>query len=455
MATNTSGQFALIFALCLPVIVGLGGFALDYSFWVSQRSNIRAAADAAALAAARQMMIGTTTTSQVQAIAAATVDANILAPKGLGGKHTTATEIIDNGTAIAVTITQDKASYFSRAIGLEIGTLSARSSARIVGGTKICVVTLSGTSSEALAFGTGAKLIGEDCGIYVNSENPSAVTVGGNAQVTASVLCAAGGIRGSTSLATLNTSVITDCPPMPDPLASRDNLLPNIPVCIAPPAPAPGLMFARDMNFQISQIIYSTGTHTLPAGRYCIDVVITGNAKVTLQSEKNYFFGNKLEVSGDAEFYGPNAALIFHSRDSFFEFRDNAKIDISAPTTGNTAGMLIWQPRVYRQGGTNLCVNPGSYGANLCSPNGYLRFKISANRANKLVGVIYLAQGSLYAAADRPIADQSPWTAIISSEFELRLGPTVVLNTKYSQTSVPVPAALANNRATAKVYLQN
>lgn len=455
LAGDASGQFALIFALSLPLIVGLAGFALDYSFWVAQKANIRAAADAAAVAAARQMMVGNATSGQVQAIAAATVNANILAPKGMGGKHSTASAIIENGTAVAVTVTQDKASYFTRSLGIDIGTLEARSSARIVGGTKICVVTLSGSSSEALAFGASAKLTGEDCGIYVNSGNAAAVTIGANAQVTASVLCSAGGIEKAGGNIRLNTSVLTDCPSMPDPLASRDNLLPPVPPCLPLPPPTPGVALGRDTNFQVNQLVFMSGRHKLPPGRYCIDVVISSDAKVELEPERNYFFGRKLEVSGNAEFYGPANALIFHSRDSFFEFADNAKIDISAPTTGNTAGMLIWQPRVYRETGVNLCLNPGVYGPNVCSNNGYLRFKISANRANRLVGVIYLAQGSLYAAASRPIADQSPWTAIVAAEFELRYGPTVVLNTKYSQSNVPVPPSLSSNKATAKIYLEN
>jgi hypothetical protein len=66
-------------------------------------------------------------------------------------------------------------------------------------------------------------------------------------------------------------------------------------------------------------------------------------------------------------------------------------------------------------------------------------YQVLSNNAHQLLGTIYLPTGQLSIDANQPIADQSAYTAIITRKLTANAGPTIVLNTNYDQTDVPVP----------------
>jgi hypothetical protein len=59
-----------------------------------------------------------------------------------------------------------------------------------------------------------------------------------------------------------------------------------------------------------------------------------------------------------------------------------------------------------------------------------------------LLGTIYLPQGMLYVGANSPVADLSAYTIVVAGQFSLSAGPTMVLNSNYGATTVPVPPRL-------------
>ena len=63
LTTDRGGNFAMVTALLIPVLVGSAGVALDFSNMVSQQRQLQDASDAAALAAATALMDGSITTS--------------------------------------------------------------------------------------------------------------------------------------------------------------------------------------------------------------------------------------------------------------------------------------------------------------------------------------------------------------------------------------------------------
>ncbi len=67
------------------------------------------------------------------------------------------------------------------------------------------------------------------------------------------------------------------------------------------------------------------------------------------------------------------------------------------------------------------------------------QFEIYSNDARTLLGTIYLPRGTLFVAAQRPVGDQSAYTIIVARRFTLSEGPTMVLNTNYGATNIPVP----------------
>ena len=59
-----------------------------------------------------------------------------------------------------------------------------------------------------------------------------------------------------------------------------------------------------------------------------------------------------------------------------------------------------------------------------------------------LLGTIYLPKAELHVEAERAIADQSAYTAIVADTMRLYGGPHLILNTRYNDTPVPVPGGI-------------
>ncbi len=76
------------------------------------------------------------------------------------------------------------------------------------------------------------------------------------------------------------------------------------------------------------------------------------------------------------------------------------------------------------------------------------QFEIYSNNARNLLGTIYLPQGRLYVAANNPVSDQSAYTIVVARRFTLSEGPTMVLNTNYGATDIPVPNGVGPNIST-------
>jgi hypothetical protein len=75
-------------------------------------------------------------------------------------------------------------------------------------------------------------------------------------------------------------------------------------------------------------------------------------------------------------------------------------------------------------------------------------YRITSNKAANLIGTIYLPAGRLIIDAGAPVANKSAYTVIIARQLEIDSGPTVVLNSDYSATDIPVPAGVGPTSGT-------
>ena len=102
----------------------------------------------------------------------------------------------------------------------------------------------------------------------------------------------------------------------------------------------------------------------------------------------------------------------------------DSHVDLTAPLTGDMAGLLFFQDRK-----TVLL-------------SGY--HDIRSKDARRLVGTMYFPNAKLMVEARNPVADKSEYTVIIAKEFELRDGPDLVLKTDYGATPIPLPDGVGN-----------
>lgn len=241
--------------------------------------------------------------------------------------------------------------------------------------------------------------------------------------MTASLICSSGGYSGASNAFT--PAPMADCPPTPDPLSER-----------APPPYGPcdyvnkmvgdraNTTVAAALAASLAELKGSTTQQmvrtpfTLDPGVYCGGLTIGANASATLNPGVYVMKDGALSVDINGEIKGQNVGFYLVGDKSIFALGPDSKIDLSAPKDGPMAGILFFEDTAAPVGRTH---------------------SILSNDARNLLGTFYLPKGTLFVSTISPVADQSAYTAIVARKLKLVGSPTLVLNTNYSMTDVPVP----------------
>jgi hypothetical protein len=432
-----SGSTAVMFAVTLPTLIAVGGFATDYTSMSSSQNRLQQIVDGAALAVAREMTLSRVTDLRAKNIVTRYVNANTV---GIKFRITTEAGLVENNLAVRVEGSQPFATpfgLFEKFIG--ISQLTAVAIARPAGVAeqmKLCVLALAETANSSVNLRNGSRLTANGCMLHTNSTNRRAVTIGEGSTLKATTVCARGGIQNIGS--SVESNLITDCPDMKDPLASK-------------PEPKPEAL-CRSAPARLNR-----GTLTLDPGTYCGGMQISGTAQVKFNPGVYVFRDGPLRVMNDAEIHGEGVTLAFTGANAYFRFENNALINMSAPVSGDTAGILIWE----LQGPSFSMASTGSSGTAVAMASSRSpkmarssststetpakitnQHRIASDRAKNLTGTIYLKRGVLTVDATKPVADQSPFTIFVVDRLDLFDGPHLVLNSNYANSPVPVPMGL-------------
>ena len=404
------GGIAVTFALALPVVIGAMGIASDYGMMIKLRTDLQKAADAAAVAGAREIPLARTNAAQIKSAAqsfatfALTGDSAATAAALKGSDLTITITVIDNFSAVKVDVSQVWTPFFAHFLQAGITPIKVTATARFVGSNNICVLGLAG-SGRGVYLDKNSRLTGNNCGVFSNSTASDSLSVNTGAYLKAQVICAAGGSNTSSS-GSVDPLPVTDCPAMADPLVDR---------------PAPSSGGCDQTGFSLLN-----QTRTLNPGVYCGGLTVDGISTVTLSPGTYVIKNGPLLIEGKTTLKGDGVSFfVTGSSPGSLLFTPNTHISLSAPVNGTMAGLLVFEDR-------DLGVK--------------LKHKISSNDAHSLIGTIYLPVGDLVVDANKPVADQSAYTAIIVQHLELNSGPNLVLNSNYETTDVPVPAGLKGTK---------
>ena len=437
---SRSGSGAILFALVTPALLGLAGGAADYAAVSSARSKLQARVDAAALGIAREMTLTPMTDARVQQLATqylATSDA------GIASATSVQAGLKEGGLAVSIRASDPiKTPFGILAMLGGVDTVTAGALARVTASTsasKLCMLSLGTHLKGGLYLHNNSKITAAECLMQSNSGQKDAVIIQQGSTIAAHTICARGGI--ATQNARVDATLVTDCPSLTDPLASK---------------PEPSLAGAC----LHTKLVVKSGIRELDPGVYCGGLRVEKTARVTLRPGNYVFRDGPLVVSNNAELLGAGVTLLFTGKSAYFRFLDTSLIRLSAPVSGTTAGMLIWETKSFVVGSgswqNNGCSNPADddddddNGGNCPSivPPGQIKPKktnehhINSDRAQELTGTIYLPQGLLLIDSRRPVADQSPFTVLVAQKVDLFDGPNLTLNSKYTQSNVPVPGGL-------------
>lgn len=325
-----SGAAAIYIAMMAPVLVGLAGLAADTGLWYVQSRHVQAAADSAAVAGALEVLRSNSEQSKV--VAAVYDD---LAAYG----YDTA-----KGDAIAVNYPPAAGPYagamdkvevvVSRAAVRTMSTLfldqDPNVSARAIGVADIndtCVWSLNPSASGSVNV-SGTANVSLDCGVFVNSNDPSAaINEGGSGCLTATKIKVVGGSSG-------------DCL-LPNPLSGAATITDPM-AALQPPPYMPGLC---DFNGNIT--VNSGDTLTLSPGTYCGRIKVVSDGTLIFNPGLYILENNgALEFGGQATVTGLGVSFYITPTDTHeISINGGASVTLTAPPDGPLPGVLFYHDR--------------------------------------------------------------------------------------------------------------
>ena len=393
---NRAGSTAPIFALVGAAGVMVSGAAVDYISLTNQKAALQKVADSSALAAAKEFRLGNA------AVTTVTQAAQVAAASGLAAINATAavTPTVDTtNRAVTVKLDSDVKTYVMSYLNSKIIHVAVSATAKVMGGAPICVIGLEPSSANTVQFAERSKLYAPGCSVYSDSSNKNGLVVQDGAAATAAFFCTSGGAVKNQG-GTFTPTPQTDCPVIADPLASR----------AAPPV---GACTATNKKIE-------SGTVTLGAGVYCGGITISNNAVVKFDAPDGVVVikDGPFKIEGTAQVTGTNVGFYLTGKNAKIDWNDQAKISLTAPRIGTMAGILFFEDR-----------------ANAVNT----KHKIAADYAQVLLGTLYFSRGQLSIESEKAVADKSAYTIVVAKRFTLAAGPTMVLNTDYYNTDVPVP----------------
>lgn len=193
---GTSGNATLLVALGMPVLIGGSGLAVDTAQWYMWKREIQYAADQAALAGAwarsnedtRQVYANRARQEFASNVSTTTeIDStpNVSLANYNGG----------NQNSVVVTVSASRILPFSNFLTGRAATVTAYSQASFTDGTSYtaCLIAVDDDDSGAITIGGNATMTAA-CGMAALSNSPSAVVINGNPTVDPGWVVSAGGI---------------------------------------------------------------------------------------------------------------------------------------------------------------------------------------------------------------------------------------------------------------------
>lgn len=398
-----------VFGLAAAAAIGASGAAIDYVNVSNQKAALQRIADASALAGAKEFRLGNAAVAVVSQAAISHANAML----GSNNLRASVTPTVDTTTrAVTVRLDSDVKTYVMTYLGTKMAHASAQATAKVVGGAPICVIGLETTAGNTVQFAERGKLYAPGCAVYSDSKNKSGLIAQDTATATAAFFCSSGGAMKSGG-GTFNPTPQLDCPNIADPLASR-------------PAPAVGACTATSLTK------IESGAAILNPGVYCGGIQISNNAQVQFQPGVYVVKDGPFKIEGTATVTGNYVGFYLTGSNAKIDFEGAANISFAAPKAGAMSGILFFEDRA----------NPVN--------NKHL---IASDYARVLLGTIYLSRGQLAIEAEKAVADKSAYTIVVANRFTLAAGPTMVLNTDYFNTDVPVPDGVGPS--TNKAMLAN
>jgi Flp pilus assembly protein TadG len=320
------GLSALTFALSLPVVIGGAGLGVEVGYWFFEERRLQTAADLAANAAAVALR-GGADEDDVVATAAREAEKNGFNPAmgeisvntpPTSGDHR-------NDQAVEVRLGLAAPRYFTQLFD-ENATVQVRvrAVAAYQSEQQACILALDTWANDAVIFIGNPTTTFSGCVVMSNSLATDSITIAGSADVTAPCIVSAGGTAVSADLTLTSCAApMEEMPQARDPYAN-----------LAAPSTAGPCQSVPNGN--------PNDPKTLSPGVYCGGMNLSGT--VTLNPGIYVIDGGEFRINANAHVSGAGV-MFFLTGGATVRFNGSAEIDLSAPTSGLYAGVLMYGDR--------------------------------------------------------------------------------------------------------------
>jgi len=403
----------------VPGVIGLLGTAtlagglFDYTTVSSQQASMQELADKAALNAVREFALSTENPDRIEFVATSYV-------ASVGGDPSiTTTPVADaDNRRLHITLTAPVQARFPGPFS-NMETVSVTAEAELLGNQgNVCMIGLDQSADMTLSLNNASRITADECSIFSNSTNAAGTNIHVRAAVKADMVCVSGGMVGNA--AQVDGEVVTDCPPLDDPLAGRPKPFDNS-LYATVDLIAGGLMSESERSAECCDhfaTVVNTGDDViLSPGVYCGGITVNGG-RATLNPGVYVMKDGSLTVINGGQLSGQYTGFFLTGALSAINLDTDSTITLTAPKDGVMTGMLFFE-----------------------EPDAPVStyHEISSDDARRMVGTIYLPNSKLRIAGNEPVADRSEYTIVVARQFELDEGPNLVLKTDYALSDIPVP----------------
>jgi hypothetical protein len=188
---DEKGQALVLTALCMSILLGFMGLAMDVGLAYRSKRNLQIAADAAAVAAALNYQYVFTGGNPTAAAKSAALS------NGVANNYVTVnaspTDGYHQGAGFfEITISKPQQMFLARVLGLSSINVGARAVAGITPADS-CMYVLNPSAADTFKIKGNATVTATNCGIQVNSNSPSSFCDQGSAQIKSPYVRLAGG----------------------------------------------------------------------------------------------------------------------------------------------------------------------------------------------------------------------------------------------------------------------
>lgn len=338
------GAISVLTALLVTALVGMMALGLEVGYWYMLKRNLRTAADAAALSAALDYVNGKTSDAALVSAAQNALTKNGMSLTCAFGSSAGGCSVqrppssganTGNSSAVEVTLTQPVGLLFASAF-MDAFDLDARSvagpSSSAASGPSACILALD-TSGSAFSLGGNGTVNIDNCWVASNSTAGTSIEVYGSGSLVTDCYRASGGVSGTSAITTdAGCTPLTNASAVSDPYSSLT-------------APSTGACDYTTPSGGISGTVTigpSSPDWTTP---YVICNGLWAKGTVTLRPGLYIITGGDFKTNSGAVLTGSGVTLILKGGAKINNFNGSSTVNLSAPTSGSWAGILMYQDR--------------------------------------------------------------------------------------------------------------